>query len=282
MKEKGLRRALPTGTGRPAAMRSVAVAILGAALLVAGCDALDKAASQQYEAATKKWNSGDYRAAVQLYDAVAKEHPWSPKADNALYWSGLTRFLYLGETEKGLQTLRLALKKYPRRDMAPAAQYMIAQIYELGYNDYERAILEYRKAAEYTDRAVREKSLYSLGENLFRTGKIADAKAAWLMQVEEFPKGPHVEFGLFRLGTTSFSQGKLDEAESYYRRVLQTSTDADLVMKTKFSLANCLEAGDQLKEALALYRELAPQYPNRDALEIKIKALETRIAKKSY
>ena len=153
------------------------ILMLGAALL--GCDTLDRRAAEEYEAATKRWNAGDYQAAVSMYISLVKSHQYSQYADNALYWTGVTQFLYLGETEQALQTLRVLLKKYPSRDMAPAAQLYIAGIYELGYNDYSRAIEEYRKASEYSDKEVRETSLYSLADNLFRIGKIEDAQDAW-------------------------------------------------------------------------------------------------------
>lgn len=256
--------------------------MLLAAALVSGCDAFDRDAMEEYDAATRRWNEGDYRAAVAMYDSIAMNHPFSPRADNALYWAGVTRFLYLGETERGLQTLRFLLKRYPRRDMASQAQYTIAQIYELGYNDYERAAAEYRRGAEYTDREVREKSLYGLADNLFRLGKVGEACDTWLRQVEEFPRGPNAELAYYRLGTASFAKGAIDEAEAYYRKALDISTDHELAVKTKFSLAGCLEAREDLTGALKLYKEIAAEYPNREAIDIKIKALETRIIKKSY
>ena len=260
--------------------RFLIILLLGAALL--GCDAFDKQAAEEYEAATKRWNAGDYQAAVAQYVALVKNHQHSQYADNALYWIGVTQFLYLGKTEESLETLRLLLKKYPHRDMAPAAQLYIAGIYELGYNDYSRAIEEYRKAAEYSDKDVREKSLYSLADNLFRIGKIDEARDTWKRQVKEFPGGNRADLALYRLGTTAFSKGQIDEAEAYYRKSLEKSKDKDLIAKAKFSLAECLEAKENLKEALALYKELEPAYQNKDAIQIKIKALETRIVKKSY
>ncbi len=256
--------------------------VLTASLLLFGCDALDKKATKEYEEAMKVWNTGNRRAAVEMFTALAKNHPHSPHADNALYWVGVTQFLYLGETDKALLTLNLVLKKYPRRDTAPVAQLTIAQIYELGYSNYERAIEEYRKAAEYSDRDVREKSLYSLADNLFRLGKIEEARDTWMRQVKEFPNGRSAKLAYYRLGTAAFSKGDLKSAEAYYRRTLEADTDQELVIKAKFALAGCLEAGDELKEALALYKEIEPLYPNQEAIQIKIKALETRIIKKSY
>jgi TolA-binding protein len=257
-------------------------AVLALVALLAGCEALDKRATARYEEATKLWYAGQHQAAVAKYIALVKSHPYSPHADNALYWAGQTQFLYLGETERALQTLRLLLKKYPRRDMAPAAQLAIAEIYELGYNDFPRAIEEYRRSAAYTDKEVREKSLYSLADNLFRTGRTDEAQETWQRQVEEFPRGSRADLAFYRLGTTAFSRGRIDEAEGYYRRALDVSRDREITIKSTFALAQCLEAAERLQEALKVYKGLEPAYPNKDAIQIKIRALETRIQKKSY
>ncbi len=251
-------------------------------VLSAGCDIFDKTAINEYETATKKWNAGDYPTAVRIYFDLVKEHPHSSRADDALYWAGVTQFLYLGQTEKALQTLQLLLIRYPHRDMAPQAQWYIAQIYELGYSDYGRAVEEYRKAVEYSNREVREKSLYSLADCLFRVGKIDEARDVWTRQVTDFPNGPNAKLGYYRLGTAAFSKGELEKAETYYRKTLENNPDSELAIKAKFALAGCLEAGDRLAEALKLYKEIEPAYPNKEAIQIKIKALETRIIKKSY
>jgi TolA-binding protein len=256
--------------------------ILLLTVLLAGCSAFDKAAQEDYEAATKRWNVGDYQNAVKQYFALVKKHPHSSRADDALYWAGVTQFLYLGETEKALQTLRLLLKHYKQSDMAPAAQWYVAQIYELGYRDYTRAIEEYRKAAEYSNREVREKSYYSLADNLFRLGKNDEARDVWMKQVTEFPNGPQSRLAFYRLGTAAFAKGELETAEAYYRKTLENSTDRELSVKAKFALAGCFEEGENLGEALKLYKEIVPEYPNPEAIKIKIKALETRIYKKSY
>jgi TolA-binding protein len=262
-------------------MKKALLVILIASLLT-GCDFFDKAANTEYEAATKSWNAGDYQTAVRLYFELVKKHPSSPKADEALYWAGVTQFLYLGETDKALQTLRLLLKAYPHRERAPHAQWYIAQIYELGYNDYGRAIQEYQKAAAYSNREVREKSLYSLADCLFRAGRTEEARETWTRQVAEFPNGQQSRLAYFRLGTAAFSKGELELSEQYYRKTLEQNTDRELAIKAKFALAECLELGGKLRDALALYKEIEPVYPNPEAIKIKIKALENRIVKKSY
>ncbi len=262
-------------------MRTLFVFFLCVSVL-AGCDLFDRTAQNEYDAATKRWNSGDYATAVRMYLALVKEHPRSSRADDALYWVGVTQFLYLGQTEQSLQTLQLLLKRYPNRDTAPQAQWYIAQIYELGYSDYARAVEEYRKAAQYANRDVREKSLYSLADCLFRVGKSDEAREVWMSQVTEFPNGPNVRLGYYRLGTTAFAKGQLDKAEEFYRKALNNNPDHELAVKATFALAGCLEAGDRLTEALKLYKEIAPVYSNKDAIQIKISALEKRIIKKSY
>ncbi len=262
-------------------MKKVAFILL-IGMLLGGCDFFDKTSQGEFETATKRWNEGDYQNAVSLYFDLVKKHPSSSRADDALYWAGVTQFLYLGETEKALQTLQLLLKQYPQRDIAPAAQWYIAQIYELGYNDYERAAVEYRKAAQYSNSEVREKSLYSLADNLFRLDRRDEARDIWMLQVTEFPNGPQSRIGYYRLGTAAFAKGDLKNAEAFYRKTLENSTDQELTVKAKFALAGCFEADDNLAEALKLYKEIQPLYSNPEAIQIKIKALETRIIKKSY
>ena len=263
-------------------MKRAALALVLGMSLLAGCDVFDKTAQNEFEAATKRWNAGDYQNAVNLYFTLVKQHPASERADDALYWAGVTQFLYLGETGKALQTLRLLLKRYPNRDMAPLAQWYIAQIYELGYSDYERATVEYRKAAEYANRDVKEKSLYSLADNLFRLGKRDEARDIWTRQVTEFPQGAQLRLAYYRLGTAAFAKGELKTAEAFYRKTLENGSDQELAIKAKFALAGCFEADDNLAEALKLYREIEPSYTNAEAIHIKIRALETRIVKKSY
>ena len=258
------------------------VSILLLGILVVGCDVFDKATETEYENAMKRWNAADYPSAVRMFYTLAKEHPYSSRADDSLYWAGVTQFLYLGKTDKALETLRLLLKRYPQRDMAPQAQWYIAQIYELGYSDYGKAIEEYRKAIQYSDAGVREKSLYSLADCLFRIGKIDEARDAWTRQTSEYSSGPNVKLGYYRLGSTAFSKGELDKAEAFYRKTLENNPDQELAIKAKFALAGCLESGDKLTEALTLYKEIAPVYANKEAIQVKIKALETRIIKKSY
>jgi TolA-binding protein len=263
-------------------MKKAVIFLLLGMFLLGGCDVFDKTSQNEFEIATKRWNEGDYQNAVRLYFALVKEHPSSTRADDALYWAAVTQFLYLGETEKALQTLRLLLKRYPQRDMAPAAQWYLAQIYELGYNDYEHAATEYRKAAEYSNREVREKSLYSLADNLFRLGRRDEARDIWMLQVTEFPSRPRSRIAYYRLGTAAFAKGDLKNAEVFYRKTIENSTDEELAIKAKFALAGCFEANDKLVEALKLYKKIQPHYSNPEAIRIKIKALKKRIFKKSH
>jgi TolA-binding protein len=129
---------------------------------------------------------------------------------------------------------------------------------------------------------VREKSLYSLGDNQFRLGRRDEARDTWMRQVTEFPNGVQSRPAYFRLGTAAFSKGDIKTAGVYYRKTLENSADEELTIKAKFALAGCYEAEDALADALALYREIEHRYANPEAIQIKIRALETRIIKKSY
>ncbi len=61
--EKGVSEP-PAGQDSECDMKKTAFIALLIGVLLAGCDVYDKAASNEYEAATKRWNAGDYQAAV--------------------------------------------------------------------------------------------------------------------------------------------------------------------------------------------------------------------------
>jgi len=193
--------------------------VLGAAL--AGWPVASSLINRQRSSTKQRPSAGTpvtTRRGIDVYQPV-KNHPTAPMRIMRSTDRGHP-FLYLGETERSLQTFRLLLKKYPSRDMAPAAQLYIAEIYELGYNDYVRAIEEYRKATHYSDKDVRERSLYSLADNLFRSARLTTRGAHGRPRLRSFPR-QQGRPGVLRLGTTAFSKGQIEEAESYYRSRLR-------------------------------------------------------------
>jgi TolA-binding protein len=100
--------------------------------------------------------------------------------------------------------------------------------------------------------------------------------------VTEFPNGAQSRIAYYRLGTAAFAKGELEKAEAYYLKTIENNTDRELAIKAKYALAGCFEAEERLTDALKLYKEIEPEYSNPEAIRIKIKALETRIIKKSY
>ncbi len=259
--------------------------LLAIVLLLAtctSCSLFDHRADNAYAAAMKRWNAGDYPAAVRMYLELVREYPDSSRADEALYWAGVTQFLYLGETDKALRTLRLLLRTYPDSNRAAHAQWYIAQIYDLGNSDCASAIPEYRKAAAYSNREVREKSLYGLADCLSRVNKVGEALTTWQQEVTEFPRGQQTPLAYFRMGTAAFATGAINRSETCYRKAIALNPDPSFAVKAKFALAETLEFDGQLEEALALYQEIAPAYSDPDVIQIKIKAIRNRMIKKRY
>ena len=77
---------------------------------------------------------------------------------------------------------------------------------------------------QYSNREVREKSLYSLADCLFRIGKIDEAREVWMRQVDGVPgRAAMCRLAYYRLGTTAFSKGELEKAEAFYRKTLENN-----------------------------------------------------------
>ena len=98
-------------------------------------------------------------------------------------------------------------------------------------------------------------------------GKIDEAaRSLDSARLRNFPAGPNVRLAYYRLGTTAFSKGELEKAEALYRKALENNPDRELATKATFALAGCLEAADNLPEALKLYKEIEPVYQNKEAI----------------
>ena len=56
-------------------MKKLVIVLLLTIFVLSGCNVFDKAAQNEFEAATKLWNAGDYQSAVRLYFELVEEHP---------------------------------------------------------------------------------------------------------------------------------------------------------------------------------------------------------------
>lgn len=245
-------------------------------LLVIGCDALPK---REYKSAEKKWVKGDYLGALKGFEKIVEDHPESSVADDAYYWIGQIYYLHLREPRKALESFSIVVTKYPGSPYLIGAQEKIAEIQEKELTDYRQAIVEYQKLADISfDQEVIKRAYYKIGEVYFKMGDYEQARTEWDVFVKKYPKGSQTEEALFRIASTYFIEGRHREAINAYKVFLDTFPQSELALKARFDIASSWEEEGNLEKALEGFKEIEDLYPNKDAVRIKIRAIEERIS----
>lgn len=77
---------------------------------------------EDYEAAFRLYRAGDYKAAIDKFQAFIQAHPRSDYADNALFWMGESYFK-LNDFEQAAVAFDRVVKRFPKGNKVPDALY---------------------------------------------------------------------------------------------------------------------------------------------------------------
>jgi tetratricopeptide (TPR) repeat protein len=237
----------------------------------------ERTPKRYFETAEQKLRADDYLGAVQDYEKITEEYARSRWAPEAYFWVGVIYFLYLDDPPKAIRSLQ---KSIQMADLQPdhlvAARQYIAEIYQKKLNKPKEAIAEYEKIMQESPEPEQVlESQYKVGELYFDLGDFEQARTEWDLLVKKNPSSRWAPAALYRQGSTYFITGNCKEAVVLYQRLLTDYPEKELShYYAKFDMANCLEEGQRLAEALQLYKELEGHYPNKDLLSSKIKRLE--------
>jgi tol-pal system protein YbgF len=106
-----------------------------------------------YESAYKHYVRGDYREAIEGFQAYQKATEDGPLVDNALYWIGES-YAALGQLQKAVNTFQELINKHPKSARIPTALYKMGIIYEEGGDRrtarfyYNQVVREYPNSPE--------------------------------------------------------------------------------------------------------------------------------------
>ncbi|MEW6410088.1 MAG: tetratricopeptide repeat protein [Nitrospirota bacterium] len=232
------------------------------------------------EEAERKWQRGDYAGAVIEYRKVVEKDPSSKWSEEALFWIGTAYMLHLKDVEKALVNFKKLVRLYPQGERAPEAQFYIAGIYEKEYEDYSRAIVEYQRVIEsYSNRALHQQAKYRIADCYMKKGDYKRAAEEWSQFLERYPKGENAEMALYLLGSSYHALGEYAKGREVFNRLLSENPDTELWTESRLGIAECLVGEGKLKEALQILRETRERYENKDAIDIKIAAIQSRINK---
>jgi tetratricopeptide (TPR) repeat protein len=216
--------------------------------------------------------------------------------------------------EKAAEAYERLLKQNPAKFIRTKIHYQLAEIYYLYLNQETRALIHYNYIVENDDDPRNQvRSLEKIAEINFSFNKnYKEAIKAYSTLLNFHPRLQSGDFYDFRVAEAYYEDNNLDKAdilfsrialntnhqfhiESFYYqgliRFYQQKWDAaverwlqyikrekrkDLIVKTKFLIANAYESGEKLKEAYNIYYSLVDDHPNPQMIKDRLKALYAR------
>ncbi len=216
--------------------------------------------------------------------------------------------------EKAAEAYERLLRKNPAKTLQTKIHYQLAEMYYLYLNQQARALEHYRYIVE-NDETPRGqvRALEKIADiNFSFTKKYTEATRAYHTLLQFKPRLQEADFYDFRIAQAQFESGQLDNADQRFARFTRDTNHAhhiesfhyqglirfyrqdwegaverwleyikrekrkDLIVKTKFLIANAYESGEKLKEAYNIYYSLLSDYPNPQIIKDRLKALYAR------
>ena len=117
-------------------------------------------------------------------------------------------------------------------------------------------------ATDYAGTLAAQRARLQGATALFITGKYADAQTQFQMFLDAYPDNFFTAQATLGLASSLDALGKTDQAINAYQRASNQTSDLNVAVSAKFSLARIDEAQGKLAEAQRLYREVARSYGN--------------------
>lgn len=240
---------------------------------------LDQALEKDFARAEGLVERGHYEDAVDIFRTIYDRHPNFHLAPQALYQSADVLNLFLGRHQEAVLAFLLVEKDFPGHDLTQKAHRQVADIYKYRLRDYEQAIIAYQKLLDHSA-PEGDRLQYEVADAYFRLENFEQARIEFEALARSYPGSPLLPEVAYRVAVTFSLEGKSEEAETAFRRVMAAWPDSPYALEAKFGLATALEEREELERALKMLEELTGKYRNPEVLAKKTEQVRERIRKK--
>lgn len=252
--------------------RSAVAAALLVLLFLPACSSRDQARAV-FEAAQERLADGDYAGALSKYSEVVSRHQSSAYGPKSQYMIAYVQNRRFNDRQKAIESYSTLIYIYPESPEAMRARVDLAELYSSA-NDHRKAIEEYgailRSGPPDAGRYV-----YAMAMEYVKMNDLRQARVELKGLLVSSGPGPVPQIK-FDIADTYYIEGNLMEALSWYDAVISETPDGRLKTEARFGKARALEEAGRLNEALAVYRAIAGDYPNQEALRTRVEWIEKR------
>ena len=252
-----------------------AAAALAAAALAAACDFTPRVHKDILDAQALVTERRHGEAAA-LYERILEKGP--PEAAKIHYQLGELYSIYLDRPGDALGHYDRAIEAAHDPLWTVKSEERAAETLFSFVGDHDRAAERYRRLASFSPRLAR-RGFYQhrLAASLMGAGRLGEARSA-LEDILREPGHPHRADALYRMGLCRFLARDWAGAVSWWERHVREEGRRDLVVRTRFLMANAHEMMEDLRTAYAIYSSVLTSYPNADVVRGRLESIYARRA----
>src|SRR3989338_5196366 len=220
-----------------------------------------------------------YEQALSKYSILIKKFPHHNDINKVLLE---TADLY----DTIFQNSIMALKYYNQVSQQQKDPFSLRTAYEKMGEVYQKngdwvmAIDSYQKRLKYfPEDKGREEILFAIADSHWNLKDYKQAEFVLNKWIHQFPGHVLSDKVYMRLGEIYFAEQRFKEAYSTFEKVTQDYPKSSLKFEAYYNRAFCLEEMGDWNQALEQYKKIKDTYPNKDAIETKIKHMSERIKK---
>jgi tol-pal system protein YbgF len=214
----------------------------------------------QYKVGLYRYQTGDYRGAIDAFSSLHQEYPQSPFRGSAYYWEGES-YYRLGQYANALAAFQQVIQRFPAERLRDYALLSAADV-DLRTQRPAEAIPSLRELlAKYPTSPTIALARRYLGEALFRTGQYAEA-AELYGQLSQARNGDSDKPNALLWRAESFFQlGEFDRAEQGYGELLQAFPRSARQEEALYGLGWAQLNGQKYRSALDTFQQLERTFP---------------------
>lgn len=219
--------------------------------------------------------------ATKIYENILLKKPSKTVRIKINFQLGEIYSIYLNDFQKSIKYFSEIVKESNEPKQQVQALEKLGNIYFNNLKEYENAEKSYDQLRKFYP-PLEKYSFYNFQHalSIFKQKKYQSSIEAFNKMIEqeqdEFSKKSY-----YYIGLAHFYKKEYEPALNSWFEYLKREKRTDLIVQTKFLIANAYESSEKLKEAYNIYYSLLGEYPNVDVIKSRLNALyERRVARK--
>lgn len=220
----------------------------------------------QYKVGLYRYQTGDYRGAIEAFSQLHREYPQSPYRGSAYYWQGES-YDQLTQAEPALAAFEQVIQHFPGERLRDYALLSAATVHLRQQHPSDAVPLLRELVIKYPTSPLATQARLYLGEALFRAGQYADAAEVYGQLLQGRNGEASRASARFWRAESFFQQGAFEQAEQGYRDFIQAAPRDARVEDALYGLGWAELNGQKYRSALDTFQRLEQAFPRTRFLE---------------